>query len=385
VRFNFSGSHLDKKDTFGKSDPFLVIHRQDKDGKSFTPVHKTEVIKHTLDPTWKPFDLSLSRLCNGNPDLKLFIECFDWDSNGKNDLIGSCYTTYREMSQKKEYELIEPYIQMKKGAKYKNSGILHLNSIQEIITPSFLDYLAGGTEISLVVGIDYTGSNGNPIEPHSLHYQNPNGAPNQYMQAIRTVGDIVAYYDLDKWFPAFGFGAKFNSNGQVSFCFNVNAQQNPNCPGIDGILQAYRSSFGWLTLYGPTNFEPIIESVMSLAAQVRNGEKYYILLLITDGEISDLDNTIACLRKAAQLPMSIIIVGVGSADFTNMEKLDDDDGKLGLKRDLVQFVPFRDYLNVPIAKLAKDTLAEIPGQLLNYMKQNSLSPKPKPSPPPIQL
>ena len=47
------------------------------------------------------------------------------------------------------------------------------------------------------------------------------------------------------------------------------------------------------------------------------------------------------------LPMSIIIVGIGSADFDTMEMLDGD-GKL-LKddqgntcvRDCVQFVPFR--------------------------------------------
>jgi hypothetical protein len=69
------------------------------------------------------------------------------------------------------------------------------------LTFRFLDYLIGGTEISLVVGIDYTASNGNPKDHESLHYQAPNGQPNQYMMAIRTVGDIVAPYDLDKWFP----------------------------------------------------------------------------------------------------------------------------------------------------------------------------------------
>ena len=50
---------------------------------------------------------------------------------------------------------------------------------------------------------------------------------------------------------------------------------------------------------------------------------------------------------ASTLPMSIIIVGVGQADFTAMNILDGDDGVLmgkhgqAVQRDIVQFVPFR--------------------------------------------
>lgn len=36
--------------------------------------------------------------------------------------------------------------------------------------PSFLDYLAGGTEIGFIVSVDFTGSNGDPRKPSSKHY-----------------------------------------------------------------------------------------------------------------------------------------------------------------------------------------------------------------------
>ena len=55
---------------------------------------------------------------------------------------------------------------------------------------------------------------------------------------------------------------------------------------------------------------------------------------------------------ASTLPMSIIIVGVGQADFTAMNILDGDDGVLKgsngqpVRRDIVQFVPFRDFHRV---------------------------------------
>jgi len=54
--------------------------------------------------------------------------------------------------------------------------------------------------------------------------------------------------------------------------------------------------------------------------------------------------------RGSELPLSIIIVGVGGADFSNMDQLDADDVPLysmrykkQMKADIVQFVPFRDF------------------------------------------
>ena len=54
-------------------------------------------------------------------------------------------------------------------------------------------------------------------------------------------------------------------------------------------------------------------------------QNYHILLILTDGVISDMDQTKAAIVEASALPMSIIIVGVGGADFDMMEELDSDD------------------------------------------------------------
>ena len=55
------------------------------------------------------------------------------------------------------------------------------------------------------------------------------------------------------------------------------------------------------------------------------------------------------------MPLSIIIVGVGSENFQSMEILDADDQPLYsnklkkyMERDIVQFVPFREFKNNPI-------------------------------------
>ena len=56
---------------------------------------------------------------------------------------------------------------------------------------SFLDYIRGGTELAATISIDFTGSNGNPRDPNSLHYIQYGGKLNQYEQAIKSVGEII--------------------------------------------------------------------------------------------------------------------------------------------------------------------------------------------------
>lgn len=69
---------LDKKDLFGKSDPFLVISRCKEDGV-YVPVFKSEVIRKELNPRWKLFEISLQQLCNGDLHRPLRFEVFDWN------------------------------------------------------------------------------------------------------------------------------------------------------------------------------------------------------------------------------------------------------------------------------------------------------------------
>lgn len=83
-----------------------------------------------------------------------------------------------------------------------------------------------------------------------------------------------------------------------------------------------------------------------------------------------------------ELPLSIIIVGVGSADFSAMDELDADEVPLYSKRykkkmsaDIVQFVPFREFQNNPMM-LAKETLEEVPGQMLDYFRRRGITPNP---------
>ncbi|XP_051837608.1 copine-9 isoform X2 [Antechinus flavipes] len=392
---------LDKKDFFGKSDPFLVFYRSNEDG-TFTICHKTEVVKNTLNPVWQPFTIPVRALCNGDYDRTVKIDVYDWDRDGSHDFIGEFTTSYRELtkaqSQFTVYEVLNPRKKCKKK-KYVNSGTVTLLSFTVDSEFTFVDYIKGGTQLNFTVAIDFTASNGNPLQPTSLHYMSPYQL-SAYAMALKAVGEIIQDYDSDKLFPAYGFGAKVPPEGRISHQFPLNNNsEDPNCAGIEGVLESYFQSLRTVQLYGPTYFAPVINQVARAAAKVSDGSQYYVLLIITDGVISDMTQTKEAIVSASSLPMSIIIVGVGPAMFEAMEELDGDDVRVSSRgryaeRDIVQFVPFRDYIDrsgnqvLSMARLAKDVLAEIPEQLLSYMRTHDIQPRPapsaSPSPPSLQ-
>lgn len=396
VTLHLCGKKLDKKDFFGKSDPFLVFERCNEDN-SFSVVHKTEVIKKTLNPSWKPFKVPAQTLCNGDYDRTIRISCYDWDRDGGHDLIGTFDVTLRDFTEFRNgrptfHELIHPKKKSKKK-KYKNSGTIHILDCNVVEKPTFLDFIRGGLELAFVVAVDFTASNGNPATPQSLHYNTPN-QPSQYVQALQAVGGILEDYDTDKLFPAFGFGAKLPPSFNISHNFALNFNPaHPDCQGVGGIIAAYYNTVNSVQLYGPTNFAPIINNTASIARQnVTSGShsQYFVLLIITDGIISDMEKTKEAIVHAAVLPISIIIVGVGQADFDAMEELDGDVVRVSYRgreaeRDIVQFVPFREFMQGNVynpasgVRLAKDVLHELPDQVTEYMAQRNIKPNPAPA------
>jgi len=136
-------------------------------------------------------------------------------------------------------------------------------------------------------------------------------------------------------------------------------------------------------LSGPTLFRPLMEGAHYLANAAncsQENQKYTVLLVLTDGVINDMDQTIDAVIAASGLPLSVVIIGVGSADFTDMNALDSDKqllkhGSKTAVRDIVQFVPYNKVAAYGPAVLAQQVLAEIPNQVLKYFEQHNIVPK----------
>ncbi|KAH9688683.1 Branched-chain-amino-acid aminotransferase-like protein 1 [Citrus sinensis] len=201
-------------------------------------------------------------------------------------------------------------------------------------------------------------------------------------EAITEIGEVIQFYDSDRRFPAWGFGGK-TFDGTVSHCFNLNGRAGGfEVDGVEGIMAAYASALNNVSLAGPTLFGQVINTAARIAGQSLSYDrsKYFVLLIITDGVLKDLQETKDALVRASDLPLSILIVGVGGADFTQMEILDADNGRRlesstdwVATRDIVQFVPMREVHSGQIS-VVQALLEELPGQFLTYMRCRDIKP-----------
>lgn len=374
---------------FGNVSPFLEISKVREDGE-YAVVHRTEHIRWSNTSKWRPFTLPVRALCGDDMERDIRIRCYDYSYNGNHELIAEWHANLKQTSEVVNGPVVleSRNIGENKRRSHRTAASLEVVKYEYRKVYSFLDYIMGGLQVNCTFAIDFTSSNGDPASTDSLHYISPYH-PNQYEQALRAVGEIVQDYDSDKLFPVLGFGARLPPDGRVSHEFFVNLHpDNPYCEGISGVLSSYKTCIQNIQLYGPTNFSSVINHVANFARMyVNTHDQYFILLIITDGIITDMDLTKKAIVNASALPMSIIIVGVGGADFSAMNELDADTvplsfaGKMAV-RDIVQFVPFREFQNIknPIlaqAHLAKEVLAEIPFQIVDYMKRNNVKPRNK--------
>lgn len=410
LKLKMSGLKLKNLDGFfNKSDPFYELMKKDHGlrGSEWNVVHRSSYIKDNLNPNWDLEYIDLGILCGGNLDEIFMLSVYDHESSGKHELMGRFETSVNGLIQAKQ----SPGIPLKRNDKVSGSIVVHVAEVVggnendpntrevevpvlaqsmsnvrlepsapplpqpiPVNRPTFADYVRGGCEINLCVAIDFTGSNGDPRQPGTLHYIHPDGQLNDYEKAISAIGSILANFDSDKKFPVMGFGAKYG--GVVRHCFQCGPKEEVD--GVQGILDAYRQTFqSGLIMSGPTVFTEVIETAAARAlssqetAKKMGKQKYTILLILTDGAVSDVNATARCIDAIDESPLSIVIVGIGKADFSAMQFLDDQAGDI----DIAQFVEFEKHKH-NCTSLTSATLDEIPNQLERYFQRNGIMPNP---------
>ncbi|ESO95687.1 hypothetical protein LOTGIDRAFT_231912 [Lottia gigantea] len=130
VQLTFKASKLDSRDIIGKSDPYLTLNKQGPDGK-WQQLHKTETILNCSDPQWKPFNIPLLSLWNGDKSKQIKITVHDKDDAVSDDFVGETTVTLEEILKASKHEITWSLINAKKQNKkknYVNSGQIHLVS-----------------------------------------------------------------------------------------------------------------------------------------------------------------------------------------------------------------------------------------------------------------
>jgi hypothetical protein len=353
VKFGISNSGLNKN--FRSC--FFVLSNCN-DNVTWRKVYKSE--ERGINSSFDQLEIESSALCLGDFDKLIRIEFYDADTH--------------QVIDKGAFS-VNKYIDCRSLT--LESGSVLPTICETCKTVEFVDYLQMGLQISLVVGVDFTLSNGDPYTSSSLHYINGQ-YPNDYEMSMRQCGSIIAYYDYDQRFPLLGFGGIPVGKSNVEHVFPLNNDYNgsPEVGSIDEMIKVYKEAVMRTKLHGPTNFAPLIRNTSRICEKALPNS-YYVLLILTDGVITDKDETISAIIEASKLNLSIVIIGVGKANFSDMETLDGDEIPLSnsngmVLRDIVQFVEFNKFKNNP-QKLSEEVLKEIPRQVEDFYRGTRFS------------
>jgi len=220
---------------------------------------------------------------------------------------------------------------------------------------------AGLESSNLIIGVDFTKSNTwtgkNTFGGECLHSLTTGGM-NPYQRVIDVMARTLEPFDDDKLIPAYGFGDVTTTDKSVFPFF----QDEHPCNGVGEVLARYSELVPHVQMSGPTSFAPLVNKAIEIVQQTK---QYHILVIIADGQVTNIDTTAQAIIRATNYPLSIIMVGVGDGPWDTMEEFDDH---LEARRfDNFQFVNFHQVMTKPRVEnydveFAVAALQEIPDQ-----------------------
>ncbi|KAJ5075480.1 copine [Anaeramoeba ignava] len=389
LNMSISASKLDKKDVFGKSDPYLVFYSKGVDNPDWFPVHRTETYMKTLDPVWVPVSIRIHSFLGGDPPEALRIECYDWNKSGKPDFIGENEILFSELirNPKIDLSLINPKNQNKK--KYQNSGVLHILNSMILNEPTFDSLLRTDHSITLHVAIDFSSSNKGRRKKKSLHYINPKTHERSiYQNAIRNCLYMSENWLGDTPIFTYGFGGKFQRLNQYCFPLNGNPD-NPGISGVDTIMTEYEKllSNKKFKQVECRNIVPLIQQIKDNISKVaKDTSKYHVLVIFLRGNMEEAKLLQRKVYEMSYLPVSIIFILMGKRIIEEHGKnhhrdffktiLNLDYGYLRKsakniipKRDILNFLVHESHPNLSPVGFAKKTFEKLPDQMVEFYRE----------------
>lgn len=179
TKYEFSFSAYD---FVSKGEIFLKFNNLLNDVKEFVPFFVTNTEKNSKKGiVWPPFSISSSKFSDENATIK--IDVMEFIKSKGNILIAEVEislhnlidTSVEKSKSRNDEDENEGYSTKVSKLEIKRNGLSvgYLKyKVQKIVKLTFLDYIFAGSEVSLIIGIDFSKSNKDPDDPSSLHYIN---------------------------------------------------------------------------------------------------------------------------------------------------------------------------------------------------------------------
>ena len=380
IVFQFACKNVKDINLFSKSDPFVQILKphvskaaekniEYLEANDWVLALETNHVDNNLNPVFHKQKINCFQLCYNELDMPLKIEIRDYSEDSYHKLISSASLTLNEIiNGKRTFETLDD--------NNEPAGVILVLYFLELPKMSISDLIDWGVNLEFTVGIDFSDSNGDHSKPNSLHYLSDE-SKNDYQKILESLGKLLFKFDCNKKVQALGFGVMKDDKPQD--CFPLSGDEKKfNLESLEEILEAYIQVVKDKVPSSSNSLFPILKRIEKHAQHYleKDKKKYHILIVLTDGVDGSIVNLKNEVVKMSELPISIVIIGVGSMNNQELYKLDSDDkllifSKDVAKRDIVQYVEYKKHHDK--SRFIADTLLEMPAQIVQYFRNVGLS------------
>ena len=184
---------------------------------------------------------------------------------------------------------------------------------------------------------------------------------------MQTIGSVLEPYSMTKKHKFYGFGS-LNLKMSCSSLKRMDSQyfggkaataemnifpisgdaEEPASVGMEDLIANYRKITRDIVPGKECYLAPVLKRLRGLIN--KRDPNYHVVLLMVSGPIADMSETKERIVMLSRHPCQIIIVGISDIDFSQLEELNADGGKLRddsnniSVRKMVQFIKLSDAL-----------------------------------------
>ena len=332
-------------------------------------VYESAQVDEPKNPKWQPFRIRSSQISKNEMRTPIKIKFLYYENDLEKSLGEAVFTLDQILNGSTLFPLLDK-------TKQKRLGSLRIKC-QVLEKMNYLTEDLSEAKLNIILGIDFSDSQKRINCSDSTHLKEDDQVSSQYEAGLTNLFNLLYDLNCKQEIPVYGFGGLKTSSSPKArkeenmSCFSITRNPtNYKVSSLTEVIDDYKKCILNNTLGGHANFAEIIQKAIGIASfnQLQGDKEYTILVLLTDGIIQDLENTLNSIIEAANIPLSIIMIGIGDGDFESFENLD---SQLGMyetaRRDYVSFIAYRDFIE-DTNQLKKKLMQEIPEQILEYVE-----------------
>ncbi|KAH0787738.1 Copine family protein [Histomonas meleagridis] len=353
-------AQMPKNHWLNKNYPQLFICKQDKINNRWVPVYHSEVINRSDSGQWSPISLPCHLLCSNDYSRSIRFLVKNNEPGKKIFSIGHCDVPV---------QLLKDALNLQLGLIPSNknlarAGIIIIRAATLVERLTFYGNIRKNLRFNFSCSIDFSSS-----DAKSLHYATL-GKDNDYESSFKAIGGIVEQYSNTKVCHCWIFGVKMNQ--QIYHAIPLtNKSGSSDLNRVKELGAAYWRILEKIQFDETCEITPSTLEALELIKGQKDPSKYMVFLILINGDPLDLDKFIDLLFGSQNEPLSVVIVGIGTAEFNQTETklrespLKNSEGK-EFEREFVKFLKFNDFENID--NMTEVALKDVAEQAANWIE-----------------